>query len=56
MVWFGDPVAQRYLIARGYDYIRNADTGVKIPSKIEVFQSDPDINIGPRLALVDLKR
>jgi len=56
MIWLGDPVAQKYLIVRGYDYIRNADTGVKIPTKIEVFQSDPDVNIGPRLALVDLKQ
>jgi hypothetical protein len=56
MIWLGDPVAQRYLIVRGYDYVKNADTGVKIPTKIEVFQSDPDVNIGPRLVLVDLKR
>ena len=56
MIWLGDPVTQKYLIVRGYDYTQRADGGMKIPTKIEVFQSDPDANIGPRLALVDLKR
>jgi hypothetical protein len=56
MIWLGNPVAQQFLVVRGYDYVKNADTGVKIPTKIEVFQSDPDANIGPRLALIDLKR
>jgi hypothetical protein len=56
MIWLGNPVAQQFLVVRGYDYVKNADTGVKIPTKIEVFQSDPDVNIGPRLALVDVKR
>jgi hypothetical protein len=56
MVWLGDPDAKKFLIVRGYDYAEVAGRGVKIPTKIEVFQSDPDANIGPRLALVDLKR
>lgn len=56
MIWLGDPLTQEYLIVRGYDYAQSAGGGLKIPTKIEVFQSDPDANIGPRLALVDLKR
>ena len=56
MIWLGDPVTPKYLIVRGYDYAQRADGGVKIPTKIEVFQSGPGANIGPRLALVDLKR
>jgi hypothetical protein len=56
MIWLGDPVTQKYLIVRGYDYTQRAAGGMKIPTKIEVFQSDPDANIGPRLALVDVKR
>ena len=56
MIWLGDPDAKKFLIVRGYDYANVAGSGVKTPTKIEVFQSDPDANIGPRLALVDLKR
>jgi hypothetical protein len=56
MIWLGDPDAKKFLIVRGYDYVDVAGRGVKTPTKIEVFQSDPDANIGRRLALVDLKR
>jgi len=55
LIWLGDPAAQKFLLVRGYDYARTADGGVRIPDKIEVFQSDPDANLGPRLALIDLK-
>jgi len=55
MIWLGNPVTHKFLIARGYDYAPSAGAGVLIPTKIEVFQSDPEANIGPRLALVDLK-
>ena len=56
MIWLGDPDARKYLIVRGYDYAKVTGSDVKVPTKIEVFQSDPDANLGPRLALVDLKR
>jgi len=55
MIWLGDPAARKFLIVRGYDYARGVVGGVLTPTKIEVFQSDPDANIGPRIALVDLK-
>ena len=41
---------------RGYDYARAVGDGVLIPTKIEIFQSDPEAQFGPRLALIDLKR
>jgi len=56
MIWLGNPVTHKFLIARGYDYAPATDGGVLIPTKIEVFESDPDAHFGPRLALVDLKR
>jgi hypothetical protein len=56
MIWLGDPDSQKFLIVRGYDYARREAGDVLIPTKIDVFQSDPDANIGPRLALVDLKQ
>ncbi len=56
MIWLGNPRTHKFLIARGYDYAPATDAGILIPTKIEVFQSDPDANIGPRFALVDLKQ
>ena len=56
MIWLGNPLTHKFLIARGYDYAPATDAGVLIPTKIEVFQSDPEANIGPRFALVDLKQ
>ncbi len=56
MVWLGNPLTHKFLLARGYDYAPRTDTGVLIPTKIEVFQSDPEANIGPRFALVDLRQ
>jgi hypothetical protein len=56
MIWLGNPAAQKFLIVRGYDYVKHADSGILTPTKIEVFQSDPEANIGPRFALVDLTR
>ncbi len=55
MVWLGSPAAEKYVIVRGYDYARTVD-GVLLPTRIELFQSDPDANIGSRLAVVDLKQ
>jgi len=55
MIWLGNPTTQKFLIVRGYDYVKNTDSGVLTPTKIEVFQSDPDESLGPRFALVDLK-
>jgi len=56
MVWLGNPLTHKFLVARGYDYAPSTGTGVLIPTKIEVFRSDSEANIGPRLALVDLKQ
>jgi hypothetical protein len=56
MIWLGNPATHKFLIARGYDYAPATVAGVLIPTKIEVFQSDPDANIGPRFALVDLQQ
>ena len=56
MVWLGNPLTHKFLVARGYDYAPGTDAGVLIPMKIEVFRSDPEANIGPRLALVDVKQ
>jgi len=56
MIWLGNPATQKFIIVRGYDYATTGSDGVLMPTKIEVFQSDPDANIGPRLALVDLGR
>lgn len=56
LIWLGNPVEQRFLLVRGYDYARPAGEGVLIPTKIEIFQSGPEAQWGPRLALIDLKR
>lgn len=55
LIWLGNPLSQRFLLVRGYDYARVAD-GVLIPTKIEVFQSNSEARFGPRLALIDLKQ
>lgn len=56
MIWLGNPAAHKFLLVRGYDYAPATDGGALIPTKIEVFESDPDANIGPRLARVDLQQ
>jgi hypothetical protein len=56
MVWLGNPLTHKFIIARGYDYAPSTDAGVLVPTKIEVFRSDAEANIGSRLALVDLKQ
>ncbi len=55
IIWLANPVTQKFLIVRGYDYARIATDGVLVPTKIEIFQSDADGVQGQRLALVDLK-
>jgi hypothetical protein len=54
LIWLGNPALEKYLMVRGYDYVKAA-AGVLVPTKIEVFQSDSGANIGARLALIDLK-
>ncbi len=54
MIWLGNPATQKFVLVRGYDYATGPGSSVLMPTKIEVFRSDPDANIGPRLALVDL--
>lgn len=56
MIWLGNPLAGKFLLVRGYDYTRVVGEGVRIPTKIEIFQSGPGAQFGPRLALIDLKR
>ncbi|MBP7049481.1 MAG: hypothetical protein KBE65_00535 [Phycisphaerae bacterium] len=56
MIWLGNPVAGKFVLVRGYDYSRPSDSEVLIPTKIEVFQSGPQAECGPRIALIDLKR
>jgi hypothetical protein len=56
LIWLGNPAEQRYLLVRGYDYAQPPGDRVLIPTKIEIFQSGPDAQWGPRLALIDLKR
>jgi len=56
MIWLGNPATHKFVMVRGYDYARSVSGGVLIPTKIEVFQSDSDANLGPRFALLDLKQ
>ena len=56
MIWLANPIARHFLLVRGYDYAQVAGDGIWIPTKIEIFQSDPEARFGPRLALIDLKR
>jgi hypothetical protein len=54
MVWLANPARQDFVIVRGYDYTAAAQTGVLIPTKIEVFRSDSEARIGQRFAKIDL--
>jgi hypothetical protein len=54
MIWLGNPAAQKFLVVRGYDYVSMAD-GVLVPTRIEIYQSDAEANLGPQLALVNLE-
>jgi len=55
-LWLGNPDTRKYILVRGYDYAPDAGNSVLIPTKIEMFQSDPQAKTGPRLALIDLRR
>jgi hypothetical protein len=56
MIWLTNPLAQKSLLVRGYDYTYVAGGEVLIPTQIEIFQSDSEARFGPRMALIDLKR
>lgn len=56
VIWLGNPIAQDYLVVRGYDYAPMGDRGVLVPAKIELFESGPDAQVGRRIALVDVIR
>jgi hypothetical protein len=56
MIWLGNPGTRKFVMVRGYDYARDPAGSILIPTKIEVFQSDPEANLGPRLALIDVER
>jgi hypothetical protein len=56
MVWLANPVTGKFVIVRGYDYAKDAASGVLIPAKVEVFQSDAEANLGPRVALIDIRQ
>jgi hypothetical protein len=55
MIWLANPAKQRYLLARGYDYTPMTEEGALIPTKVEIFESNPDAAIGPRVAQIDLR-
>ena len=55
-IWLGNPIAQRFVIVRGYDYAHVADSGVLTPTKIEIFESGPEALPGRRLFLLDLRQ
>jgi hypothetical protein len=55
MIWLANPATQKFVVVRGYDYAATTDE-VRVPTKIEVFRSDADANLGARVALIDLKR
>ncbi|MBN1361435.1 MAG: hypothetical protein JW993_12630 [Sedimentisphaerales bacterium] len=54
MVWLANPLRQDFLIVWGYDYAPVSADGVRVPTKIEIFRSDAEARIGPRLAKIDL--
>jgi hypothetical protein len=54
MIWLGNPATQKFLVVRGYDYAAMAD-GVLVPTRIEIYRSDAEANLGPRLAMVSLE-
>jgi len=56
VIWLGNPIARDYILVRGYDYVPMGPGGVLAPTKIEVFESGPDAQMGRRLALVDMKQ
>jgi len=56
IIWLANPAAQKFLVVRGYDYARIARDGVRVPTKIEIFQSDADGIQGQRLAKIDLEQ
>jgi len=53
MIWLANPTAGKFLLVRGYDYSQVG--GVLVPTKIEIFHSDPQAQFGPRIAMIDLK-
>lgn len=54
MIWLGNAAKQEYLIVRGYDYAAEADQGLRVPSKIELFRADAEGYAQERLALLDV--
>ncbi len=55
MIWLGNASRQEYLTVRGYDYSDVDTTGVRVPSKVEIFRAGPDATIQDRLAQIDIK-
>jgi hypothetical protein len=53
-IWLGNPAAGRFLLVRGYDYSQVPGSEILIPTRIEVFQSGPQAECGPRIAMIDL--
>jgi hypothetical protein len=56
MIWLADADRTHFVLVRGYDYAPISTGGVYVPMKIELFRSDPSRRIGPRFALVDMRR
>jgi hypothetical protein len=54
MIWLANPAARKFLLVRGYDYVSLAD-GVLVPTRVEIYRSDAEANLGPALAVVHLE-
>lgn len=55
MIWLGNASRQEYLTVRGYNYSDVETTGIRVPSKVEIFRAGPDGTIQDRLAQIDIK-
>jgi hypothetical protein len=56
MIWLADKDRTHFMMVRGYDYASLPPAGVQVPTKIELFRSDPSRQIGFRLAQIDVRR
>jgi hypothetical protein len=54
MICLANPARKDFLVVRGYDYAAVPRDGVFVPTKIEVFRSDPEGRIGRRFVQIDL--
>ena len=55
MLWFVDVQSETYLAVRGYDYHQFEETGIRVPAKVEIFETDANGVFQNRLAKIDYK-